>query len=176
MKKKLKLSFFLLIFAQVAFSQLEDQCSINRLNVCLNDPDTTGTNMRKSPGGEIITSIKNDPSPMVELFIMFQVCEMEGDWLKVKTVNYSQELSGWIHNTVIGANLAVYSELEPIIIYSRGRISSEVVDKVFSEQTITILESSGNFSKIKYKSSKGKVKTGWVKNNYLCGNPYTTCC
>ena len=170
--------FFLLVFFALYFPKSYcqnnfDNCESKKLGVFLTDPDTSGTNIREKPNGKVKYVLKNDPSPSVELYQMFEVCRMQGNWLFVKTTNNPVEIEGWIHNSVVSATLAAYSE--PIPVYEEARDSSKEMDKVSVEQYVKILEAIGIYSKIEYKDEKGKLRTGYVKNYNLCGNPYTTC-
>jgi len=157
----------------VQASAYAQNCEIERLGVYLTDPDTSGTNIRQSPGGAILSVVKNDPSPMVELYVMFEVCKMEGNWLLVKTTNNPEEVEGWIHNSVVSTTLAAYST--PIKIYEKPSEASKIIDRAKMEQRVKVLASKGFFSKIEYLDNERKLKRGYVKNQSLCGSAYTTC-
>lgn len=59
--------------------------------------------MRLEPNGEILFTIKNDP--VKELFNVFEVCKIENNWLYVKTVNYPQEVEGWVYYKLLSVHI-----------------------------------------------------------------------
>ena len=160
----------ILVLAFVASISFGQTCTTNNLRVFLNDTDTTGTNIRSTPGGEVLTSIKNNPKE--ELYIMFRVCKMEGNWLLITTLNNEKDITGWIHHSVVTANVTAYGDSIPIY---ASKTKDELVDTITNHQQVVILASEGDVSKIRKTDDKGVLSTGYIENQNLCGNPYTTC-
>jgi len=168
------ISALLILAYAEAYSQIEfENCESERLEVFLTDPDTSGTHIRKTPNGQIIDVVKNDPPPEVELYVMFEVCKMEGNWLLVRSTNNPKEVGGWIHNSVVSSTLAAYGSA--IQIFDQASDNAQIIDFPKIEQYVKILASHGPFSKIEYQNNEGNKSRGFVRNHDLCGSPYTTC-
>lgn len=173
-QKHFFLSLILVLFSFPLSGQgtLED-CELKRFNVFLDDPDPTGTNIRRTPGGEIVAVIKNDPSDEVELYHQFRVCRMVGNWMLVETTYSPTYVSGWIHNSVVSVIIRAYSKQIPI--YWSADLTSEEVYRVPLDRKARILAVNNKFAKITCMDDDGHEVTGFIEVKFLCGNPYTTC-
>lgn len=148
-------------------------CAKSELMVYLDDPDLTGTNIRKSPGGGVISQlVLDDNNPG----FMMTVTEVENGWFKIEgtisgggdEIQLPNE-TGWIHNSVVSVGTRNYGNQE-IILWNEpeGSIETGVINE--ESYGVRILDLCGKWIKIKH---KGKV--GWLKDGWLCGSPFTTC-
>lgn len=163
----------LMCFAAITNAQIVSECNVEGLEVFLNDPDMTGTNVRETPGGKVTRVIKNDPQQ--EIYLSFKVCKMEGDWLCVKGGFHKIKVEGWIHNSVVTTKIAAYTPQEPKLIFDNADASKKIVDKVSVERSVKILAIHGLYSKIEYQNSNDEKIRGYISNYDLCGNPYSNC-
>lgn len=151
-------------------AQLSSDCPCERMEVYLTDPDTTGTNIRMEPNGKIIATIKNDA--MKELFNVFEVCKTENNWLYVKTVNYPQQIEGWIYYKLLSVHIRAYNE--PVRVFNNNSLNGDfLIVKTVREATVK--ECRGLSSLIEYITDEGKEISGYISNYDVCGSPYTYC-
>ncbi|MBN2664588.1 MAG: hypothetical protein JXR68_13145 [Bacteroidales bacterium] len=149
-------------------------CEHVPLRVYLSDPDESGTNIRKSPGGEIILTLVKDDEDF-EFFIT--VTEAQNGWFKIQNPIVGMENNfeipggkGWIHGSVIAVDTRNYGG-QKIEIWSEpgeGKIIGYINEEAYN---IGLKDLYGNWAKIEYKGIEG-----WVKIDWLCGNPLTNCC
>lgn len=142
------------------------------LDVYLNDPDLSGTNIRKSPKGEKLTQIVKQGED-AEFFIT--VTESKAGWFKISTIedmegkvemDYS---SAWIYGGVLGVNTRNYGN-QTINVYSNAN-STKIIGTITSETYgLSLVDLCGDWVRV-----RNKNVDGWVKKEWLCGNPLTTC-
>lgn len=142
------------------------------LDVYLNDPDLSGTNIRKSPKGEKLTQIVKQGED-AEFFIT--VTESEAGWFKISAIedmegkvemDYS---SAWIYGGVLGVNTRNYGN-QTINVYSNAN-STKIIGTITSETYgLSLVDLCGDWVRV-----RNKNVDGWVKKEWLCGNPLTTC-
>jgi hypothetical protein len=143
------------------------------VDVDITDTDPKGTNVRSTPGGAIIASLKN---PNAEGWIGIHITGQFGDWYEIDRANLiNADLGpdgriifhdkGYLHRSVLGVSGmqnggAIYSDHDlkstPIDLHARG------------DQQVDLLGCWGEFLKVHVK--KG---TGWTKA--ACTNMDTTC-
>jgi hypothetical protein len=143
------------------------------VDVDITDTDPKGTNVRSTPAGAIIASLKN---PNAEGWIGIHVTGQFGDWYEIDRANLiNADLGpdgriifhgkGYLHRSVLGVSGmknggAIYSDHDlkssPIDLHARG------------DQQVDLLGCWGDFLKVRVK--KG---TGWTKA--ACTNMDTTC-
>lgn len=142
------------------------------LDVYLNDPDLSGTNIRKSPKGEKLTQIVKQGED-AEFFIT--VTESEAGWFKISAIedmegkvemDYS---SAWIYGGVLGVNTRNYGN-QTINVYSDAN-STKIIGTITTETYgLSLVDLCGDWVRV-----RNKNVDGWVKKEWLCGNPLTTC-
>lgn len=151
----------------------KEDCAKSELMVYLDDPDLTGTNIRTNPGADVITKLVMDDS---NPGFMMTISEVENGWFKIEgTISGGGDeiqlpnQTGWIHNSVVSVGTRNYGNQE-IILWNEpdGTIETGVINE--ESYGLRILDLCGEWIKINH---KGKV--GWVKDEWLCGSPFTTC-
>lgn len=134
------------------------------------DPDPSGTNVRKTPGGDVAATLS---TPRVgDDWIEVHVVGQAGDWFTIdradlvggarKTIFRGK---GYMHHSVLGADGLINGE--PI--RSDPDVASpQILASEESDQQAHLLACSGAFMKIRVKGG-----VGWTKA--LCLNQRTTC-
>jgi hypothetical protein len=148
-------------------------CTPSTLEVYLNDPDESGTNIRQSPGGKVVMQlVKGDIDD--EFFI--KLTQADKGWFKIKSPIGGMEEDveipngeGWIHGSVIGVDTRNYGgqTLELLDSPINGNVVGEIKEQVYG---LKLKDICGRWVQVDY---KGIV--GWIDSNWLCGNPLTTC-
>lgn len=148
-------------------------CDFNEIQVYLNDSDSSGTNIRKSPNGKIMSVLRKNKQNSEYLITL---TEAKQGWFKIKSPIEGTETDidipngyGWIHGSVISVDTRNY-----------GGQNLKLLDKPKSGKTVKIIEKEAlgltlvdmcdNWVKVNY---NGHI--GWIEDRWLCGNPYTNC-
>ena len=161
--------------SETAETYTESDCDIN-LRAYLSDPDPSGTtNIRATPGGEVIMTLSDDEDYFLQL---------EGasnGWFKIYDkiggidVDYPIPGGvGWIQGSVIGFATRNYGG-ETIHFYESADENSAVVASINQETLLRPKEICGNWANVQGTDQNGKKFTGWVQTFWLCGNPLTNC-
>jgi len=163
----------------VVEDELENNCTVS-VDAYIADPDASGpTNVRSSPNGKVVLELIHDGEEYEEYFLSL-VGSQDG-WFKVEDkidgiVNaYSIPGGlGWIHGSVIGVDTRNYGG-ETLDFYESADENSKVVATIKSEKHFKLKDSCGDWTQVEGSDEKGKKFVGWIKNEWLCGNPLTTC-
>ena len=138
--------------------------------------DTTPTNIRRAPKGEVI--MKLDPD---ECYMMTVVDPTDGWWrilgetvlgMDDEVVLTEDDTQAWIHYSVIGAGLRNYGG-EKVALRESPSEDSKVVGTIDQQEALVNpldVNSDGSWVKVKW----GKL-SGWLDSEWLCGNSLTTC-
>lgn len=116
-----------------------------------------GVNVRFSPSmnGSVISSLSKGEVVLVTT--------KSGDWYKVSF----RSVKGWVSSKYIKVKVVPLGtgKIKAYVtrVYSTTDTSSKVIVKVYKNQSVTVLCSSGNWYKIKTRNSK----VGWVKKDTL---------
>jgi len=134
------------------------------------DPDSGGTNVRKTPGGDVAATLRTprEGDDWIEIHIVGQA----GDWFAVDRADLVGDGTktiwrgkGYMHHSVLGADGLINGE--PIRaapdVHSAQILASEEAD-----QQALLLACTGGFMKIRVKGG-----VGWTRS--LCLNQRTTC-
>lgn len=149
------------------------QCFSKQIRVYLDDPDTSGTNIRKKPNGEVITKLIVDN---LNHDYIITVTEAKNGWFKIKNPIIGMENDviipnneGWIHGSVIAVDTRNYSGQHLNIL--EKPVNGKIVT-IIKEETIQLKlkELCGDWVKIEYNNT-----IGWIESKWLCGNPLTNC-
>ena len=160
--------------SETAEPQEKIDCSESRLLVSWDDPDPAGTNIRNNPKGKVIKTL--NPSDFPD-GCAFDIVEHSNGYFRIKggIQNAGGDDvrlpggEGWIHKSVISVGTRNYGGQTIEILDSPE--NGEVVGKIKKESYgLRIVDLCGAWVKINYKGT-----TGWVSNDWLCGNPWTTC-
>ena len=134
------------------------------------DPDPKGTNVRKTPGGDVAATLRTpgDADDWIEVHIVGQ----SGDWFAIDRADLVGDASktiyrgkGYMHRSVLGADGLINGE--PIRADHDAR-SPQILASEDSDQQALLLACWGDFMKIRVKRG-----IGWTKA--LCLNQRTTC-
>lgn len=149
------------------------ECFSSQLRVYLNDPDKSGTNIRRTPKGEIITKLITDD---LNHDYLLTVTESKNGWFKVKTPIIGMENDveipngeGWIHGSVISVDTRNYGgqHLNLLDKPIEGKIIKVIKKEVIE---LRLKDMCGDWVKIEYNKA-----VGWIESKWLCGNPLTNC-
>ena len=132
------------------------------------DQDPRGTNVRKTPGGDVIATLRTPQDDWIEVHVVGQV----GDWYVIDRADRVGDDSktifrgkGYMHRTVLGADGLVNGE--PIRA-DHDVTSKQILRAEDSDQQVYLLGCWGDFMKVRVKGG-----VGWTKA--LCLNQRTTC-
>jgi hypothetical protein len=158
--------------AAACLAQTAEKQACN-VNVDIIDTDPQGTSVRATPGGAVITALKN-PTP--DGWIGVHVTGQLGDWYEIDRANlYGADQpagdkiifhgKGYLHKSVLGVSGmdnggAIYAD--------HDTASSAIDPHAAGDQQVDMLGCWGEFLKVHVK--KG---TGWTKA--ACTNMNTTC-
>lgn len=146
--------------------------------VYLNDPDESGTNIRTSPNGDIITKLVIDDEDNIAFFLTVHAAK--DGWLQIgntidnmaRGMEYNSSGECWIHGSVVGVDTRNYGG-ETIELYDSAYSAGETIATITEElYGLQVLDICGEWVKIR---STEKNLEGWVESKWLCGNPLTSC-
>ena len=127
------------------------------------------TNVRRSPGGELLGQLRGDDD------YMLTICEPSKGWWKIFGTRVgSLDISGgaWIHYSVLGMRTRNYGG-QALTLRAAPSADAQVVATIRTEEmTVRPVDISADGEWTKIKCAAG---TGWIESSWLCGNPYTTC-
>lgn len=150
-----------------------NNCTPSTLDVYLDDPDDSGTNIRNSPGGKVVLQLVRADAD-AEFFLTLS--QAQDGWFKIKNPIGSMEEDveipngeGWIHGSVVAVDTRNY-----------GAQSLELLDKPINGTVVGVINEAAYSLKLKdmcgrWVQVEYKGTIGWLDSNWLCGNPLTTC-
>ena len=151
----------------------ETTCDPIEMEAYLDDPDESGTNIRSSPGGKVVMTLKkDDQNPEY----MFTVTESSKGWFKIKGPigggDADIEVPGdeaWIHGSVIAVSTRNYGgqELSLLDQPEGGKTVGAIKAEAYG---LKLKDLCGAWTQVDYQGT-----IGWIETEWLCGNPFTTC-
>tara|TARA_B100001939_G_C16778030_1_gene545660 strand:- start:62 stop:691 length:630 start_codon:yes stop_codon:yes gene_type:complete len=151
----------------------EIECNKVEVHVYLDDPDDSGTNIRKNPGGDVVLKLIKDDQ---DFEFLMTLTEAKDGWFLVQSpisgIDNDFEIKdgqGWIHGSVISVDTRNYGgqEIEILDKPNNGSVVRVIKEEAYG---LKIKDICGPWVKIEYKGT-----IGWVEGQWLCGNPLTTC-
>lgn len=145
------------------------------------EPGEPYTNIRNAPGGEVILKL---PHESEDDYFILEIDQYVSGWFRIKgTINGKTDYEippgeeGWIHHSVISAGSRNYGN-QPIHFYEEPNEDTEVNVVLDYESSLIIYEACGEWVRCSYYDYEtgDKVEGGWIKTEWLCGNPLTNCC
>lgn len=140
------------------------------VTVSVVDPDPGGTNVRKTPGGDIAATLRTPRAG--DDWIEVHVVGQAGDWFVIDRADLVGDArktifrgSGYMHRSMLGADGLVTGE--PIRADHDAR-AAPILAGEDSDQPAYLLACAGDFVKIRVKGG-----VGWTRK--LCLNQRTTC-
>lgn len=172
MKISLAIAFVMLGTASACWSQSATRQACN-VQVDVTDTDPKGTNVRATPGGAVIATLKNSSD---DSWVMVHVTAQAGDWYEIdraSLIGADQPTggkvlfqgTGYLHKSVVG----VSGMQNGGFIYLEHNLKSGLLDgHAAGDQQVDLLGCWGDFLKVRVK--KG---VGWTQQ--ACTNMNTTC-
>ncbi len=149
------------------------ECSPSKLRVYLNNSNKSGTNIRKTPKGDIVTKLILDDA---NYFYFIILTEAKNGWFKIESPIQSAKGDikipngeGWIHGSVISVDTRNY-EGQHLNLLDKPK--GKKVIKVIKEEEIglRLKDLCGEWVKVE---CNGTI--GWIESKWLCGNNLTNC-
>jgi len=132
------------------------------------DPDPRGTNVRKTPGGDVAMRLNASNDDWLEVHVIAQA----GDWFEIDRADLVGDTRktifrgrGYMHRSVLGSDGLVNGE--PIRA-DHDAHAAQILAGQDADQPAYLLGCAGDFVKIRIKAG-----VGWTKT--LCLNQRTTC-
>jgi hypothetical protein len=172
MKKVLTVAFLMWVPMTAVLAQSAARQACNA-EVDVTDTDPKGTNVRASPGGAVVTALKDSSS---DGFIMVHLTAQLGDWYEIdraklidSTLPTGEKIlfhgTGYLHKSVVG----VSGMQNGGAIYRDHDMRTDLIDgHAAGDQQVDLLGCFGEFLKVHV--NKG---VGWTKA--ACTNMNTTC-
>jgi hypothetical protein len=148
-------------------------CPPGSLAAYLDDPDLSGTNIRKSPGGAVVMQLVKDE---VNIEYFLTLTEAKNGWFRIESPVGGMENDfeipggeGWIHGSVIAADTRNYGgqKLELRSEPGGGKLVGIIDEDVGG---LRLKDLCGDWALVEYAGT-----TGWIETEWLCGNPLTNC-
>jgi len=175
--KKIIILLATVLIALTAFGQTNAVVKLKTpLGCFISDTSASPTNIRKSPGGEVIGSFNPGSSVMID------VIAKSGKWFQFEVISNPENetinmngKTGWLHGSVIGLGTTNYGG-QKIPLYSKPDRKSAVTAEITEETLLHPEDIEEGWVKVTYKDKKsGKTASGWIEINWLCGNSVTNC-
>ncbi len=157
--------------------QLDQKCleSIS-FTAYVQDPDLENpTNIRKTPGGEVITELEKGSDYMVE------IVGQKNGWFKISRVDVFDNNAvdvpgqfGWMHYSVLAVRTRNYAN-QKLSVYSSPVKTSKIAGIIKEETEVRFTKIYKDYVCIRFTDGRGKSVEGWIEKEWLCGNPVTNC-
>ena len=144
------------------------------IGVFVTDVDSY-TNVRNAPKGKVVGKIVSDGMASLEVMApkngWWQIVGDEYDHPERNDTQFTGSKTGyWIHYSVIGINTRNYGSQRLSL---RDKPGGKAVFSFTKELTLHPLEIKGTWVKVQTMDGR---HTGWIEDEWLCGNPLTNCC
>lgn len=144
-----------------------------QLTTFLNDPDLSGTNVRKEPKGAIVYKMVRESE---EDEFLIEISESQKGWFKVAAIESMEgpvELdytSAWVHGSVLGVSTKNYGG-ESITFYKEANANAATVNTTTELlYNLSLVDFCGEWVRV-----KGEGFEGWIQQEWLCGSSLTNC-
>lgn len=148
---------------------------IVHLSAFILDPDQDPTNVRKSPGGDVIATLAPDTEHEVELeglkdgwFMVTEIFSFDDE----EEVDLP-EGKGWIHWSVIALSTRNYGG-QKLSLRAADNIDADIVYSFSEEKLVRPLDVCGDWVQVEITQGSKSYK-GWIEQEWLCGSAVTTC-
>lgn len=155
MKTLLLASLFLLLFTLPATAGDRE----HPWDVLVIDKDPKGTNIRKSPAGEILKVLPFQKGGAPRRATL---SEQSGGWFKVEAGG----VMGWMHGSMLGTCASATEDGAPSLCKS-PRNDSPVGVKVPAEAPVQLLDMREHWLHVRYVDAKGGKHDGWLPEQAL---------
>ena len=164
---------FILAFALI-FSVFNVMAQ-NGIAVFVNDPTKSATNVREKPNGAIVGKLKAGGDYIAGISRCVKGwCQVDGieeatEAKEVKMKSRTGEL--WMHYSVLAFSSRNYGD-QLLSIMSEPDKNSLPVFSFKGEALLRPLELKDGWVKVE---TMDKIHQGWISDEWICGNPLTTC-
>jgi hypothetical protein len=141
-------------------------CSVEAF---IEDPDTTGTNIRVAPKGALLEVLHPSREEVGTMQLEIE-CSRDG-WLRV---GIPSGKDGWIFGGLMAMGTRNYDGSE-LALYSKPDTLSAVSGVLHGESLVFVKGCRGSWAYVEYKSEKGTVVKGWFRPDMQCASPVTNC-
>ena len=141
----------------------------------IDDPTNLSTNVRNNPEGQVILELPKD----ADYFIY--IIAQKNRWFLVHEIHGVESNldipggKGWIHGSVIGFGTRNYGG-ESLGLFSEPDSLSDLVTTIDHESGVRLVEIKEGWIKVEWEDDYGLWFQGWIRKEWLCGNPLTNCC
>lgn len=132
----------------------------------INDADPAGTNLRQTPGGEVIAVIPSAPDGKIR---QVRAVESRNGWFHVLAQEQAP-VEGWMHSSVL-AVCAYPTEDGNAALYAEAGGSGVPLCRVPSTTPMRPLERKGDWLKVRYTADSGKTTDAWMLVYVANGSP-----
>jgi len=152
-------------------------CETN-FGVYIYDPGEEFTNVRNAPGGDVVLQL---PLGDLDNEYLLQISgyekgwfQLEGDVLGIEEDYEIPDGVGWVHHSVVACDTRNYAN-QKINLYENPDEESAVSGVIeFESGGLRPKEACGEWVLVELAYEDFYAK-GWIKAEWLCGNPLTTC-
>lgn len=169
----------LFVVSSIAHAE-EIKCSTGAYVI---DPDPNGLNVRDKPNGKVITRLPLDA--------MVTITAFKDGWIKISEADYPDNegfakknhhpckdgwtkltgINGWVFAKHLGTSVRNYNpDKEEWLLSENLPTGQKTVKLEDTNAGVIVLECSGNWLKVIYRSN-----TGWLHPDLNCPNSLTTC-
>lgn len=158
----------------------QEPCDTDVYVYVADEPGELVTNIRNAPGGEVLMELRHD---IEEAYYILDLDQYVDGWFRIKgKINgvVDHEIpageEGWIHYSVIAADTRNYGG-QTINFYAEPDENSKINGSLNHESGgLRIIEACDEWVHCSYHNrNTGEKVEGWIKNEWLCGNPLTNC-
>lgn len=160
----------------IAVSKNTSECKCD-VTGFLVDPDKSGTNVRRSPGGKSFKKLPLQTDPKFESGVYIRIKASRNGWLQIAKVidtAESEYSNSWVFGKLVGSGTRNYDNL-PVNLYSKPSKRSAVTGKLHGQQTVSILGCCGKWIYAAGVDKNGKRIEGWLEPAMLCPSAVTNC-
>jgi SH3-like domain-containing protein len=146
------------------------------LGAYVSDPGTEPTNVRMSPGGDVIIELQRVCEHQVT------IVGVAHGWFKVNSIwgvdneeETYENIEGYIHGSILAVDTRNYGG-EEIYLLNAPDEHSEQLLVINHEMSFTLVDASKDGAWVKVRTrGAGEKKTGWIQRDWLCGSIVTLC-
>ena len=166
-------------FLAVMLATLTAMVNAQSVSVYITDNSGTSTNVRNAPKGKVVAKLNANNG------IMFEVESPQNGWWKISGGVYTDpekdmdefRLKGsttgyWVHYSVIGFSTSNYGG-QTLHLRQSPSAKARSVFSFKTETQLHPLEVRNGW--VKVVTDDGK-HTGWIEDQWICGNSVTNCC
>ena len=157
---------------------IEETICETKFSVYISDPGEPFTNVRNAPAGEIVMALPH--SDEMEDY-MLTIVAVNNGWYKFESPIFGTNDDvtvpggfGWVHHSVVATDTRNYGG-QVISLYAAPDEESKVEGTIEIESGgLKVLDACNDWVLIELEY-EGYYRKGWMKTEWVCGNPFTNC-